>query len=55
MKSEEELKQRMKSSSDEHNAMMEGRTYDELDDAEKEHVTGLWHEVNVLHWILNGF
>jgi hypothetical protein len=52
MKSEEEIKQRMKDSMEIHQSMMKDRTYDELDEAGQEYVTRLWHEVNVLQWIL---
>jgi len=55
MKSEEELRERMKNSVREHRALMKGATFEDLDAAEQEQATALWHEVSVLHWILEGY
>ena len=55
MKTEEELRERMKNSVREHSALMEGVKFEDLDEAEQEQATALWHEVSVLHWILEGY
>ena len=56
MKTEEELRERMKNAVREHSALMNGvTTFKNLDEAEQEQATAIWHEVSVLHWILEGY